>query len=67
MDPGFHRGDDKAGMTGIRGAFQSAKSEPLPRRSGRSLLLIRGLIPFTLILHGEFFGNIFSPVSLALV
>jgi hypothetical protein len=41
MDPGFHRGDDKAGMTGIRVDFQSTNSEPLglePKvvQSGRS-------------------------------
>ena len=29
MDPGFHRGDDKAGMTGKRVDFQSTNSEPL--------------------------------------
>jgi len=29
MVPGFHRGDDKAGMTGIIADFQSTNSEPL--------------------------------------
>jgi hypothetical protein len=29
MDPGFHRGDDKAGMTAIRADFQLPNSEPL--------------------------------------
>jgi hypothetical protein len=35
MDPGFHRGDDKAwipfstGMTGLRVDFQSTNSEPI--------------------------------------
>jgi hypothetical protein len=28
MDPGFHRGDDKAGMAGTRLDFQSINSEP---------------------------------------
>ena len=29
MDPGFHRGDDKAEMMGTRVDFQSTNSEPL--------------------------------------
>jgi len=29
MDPGFHRGDGKAGMTGTRADFQSINSQPL--------------------------------------
>ena len=29
MDPGFHRGDDKAEMTETRVDFQSTNSEPL--------------------------------------
>jgi hypothetical protein len=29
MDPGFHRGDDKAGMTEERVECESIKSEPL--------------------------------------
>jgi hypothetical protein len=29
MDPGFHWGDDKAGMTGTRVDFQSTNSEGL--------------------------------------
>jgi hypothetical protein len=29
VDPGFYRGDDKAGMTAIRVDFQSTNSEPL--------------------------------------
>jgi hypothetical protein len=29
MDPGFHRGDSKAGMTGARVDFQSTNSETL--------------------------------------
>jgi hypothetical protein len=28
MDPGFHRGDGKAGMTGTRADFQSINSQP---------------------------------------
>jgi hypothetical protein len=29
MDPGFHRGDDKAAMTGTSVDFQSTNAEPL--------------------------------------